>query len=111
VILPALADGYPARQNPARQKVWALSADIDPQFDIVYYFHTDGDGVPQNRLMRADDSCRVENAGVGRLRYVRSGALAVSPRSGIVASRASRDGAPTGGRIASVPAEGLSRVT
>ena len=28
-----------------------------------------GDGVPQNRLMRADDSCRVENAGVQMCPY------------------------------------------
>lgn len=36
--------------------------DIDPLPAIVYYFLVHGEGVPQNRLMRADDSCRVENA-------------------------------------------------
>ena len=53
-------------------------------------FFVEGDGVPQNRLMKADDSCRVENAGVGSLRYVRSGSLAVSPRNKIAASCANQ---------------------
>jgi hypothetical protein len=57
-----LANSKP--QGPPPVAPWMQGASIlivDLQSSIISPLQ--GDGVPQNRLMRADDSCRVENAG------------------------------------------------
>ena len=53
-------------------------------------FLVEGDGVPQNRLMKADDSCRVENAGVKPLRCAAQASFCPSTQSKVTMSRASR---------------------
>ena len=50
-------------------------------------FLVEGDGVPQNRLMKADDSCRVENAGVKPWRCAAQAFFPVSTQSQVTGSR------------------------
>lgn len=45
---------------PGCKGAWILILDL--RSTNIRWF--EGEGVPQNRLMRADDSCRAENAGV-----------------------------------------------
>ena len=51
-------------------------------------FLVEGDGVPQNRLMKADDSCRVENAGVKPWRCAAQASFCPSTQSKVTMSRA-----------------------